>query len=121
VPQVRQSEPPDFLLSVVALANFMRLSLMKAAHAALGGAPYRKSGNLGRKRWGVAPRSHLLNPANEVSDSDHTVPKGRLRVAQDVVLGTLKNHDQSRKGRLKIPRMQSWGTLSQSAGNPQDS
>jgi hypothetical protein len=33
------------------LANFMRLSLMKAAHAGVGGAPRRKSGYLGRKRW----------------------------------------------------------------------
>jgi hypothetical protein len=32
------------------LANFMRLSLMKAAHADIGGAPCRKSGYLGRKR-----------------------------------------------------------------------
>jgi hypothetical protein len=27
---------PDFLSNVVALANFMRLSLLKAAHAAVG-------------------------------------------------------------------------------------
>jgi hypothetical protein len=41
----------DFLSSLLALANFMRLSLMKAAHAAVGGAPCRKSGYQGRKRW----------------------------------------------------------------------
>jgi hypothetical protein len=41
---------PDFLSSLLALANFMRLSLMKAAHAAVGGAPCRKSGYMGRKR-----------------------------------------------------------------------
>jgi hypothetical protein len=35
---------------LLALANFMRLSLMKAAHAAIGGAPCRKSGYVGRKR-----------------------------------------------------------------------
>jgi hypothetical protein len=29
--------PPDFLLSLVALANFMRLSLKKAAHAVASG------------------------------------------------------------------------------------
>jgi hypothetical protein len=33
----------------MALANFMRLSLMKAAHAGVGGAPCRKSGYVGRK------------------------------------------------------------------------
>jgi len=38
-------------LSLLALANFMRLSLMKAAHAGVGGAPCRKSGYVGRKRW----------------------------------------------------------------------
>ena len=41
---------PDFLSSLLALANFMRLSLMKAAHAGIGGAPCRKSGYMGRKR-----------------------------------------------------------------------
>jgi hypothetical protein len=34
VPQVRTSVPPDFLSRLMALAHFMRLSLMKAAHAA---------------------------------------------------------------------------------------
>jgi hypothetical protein len=43
--------PPDFLSSLPALAHFMRLSLMKAAHAGVGGAPCRKSGYVGRKRW----------------------------------------------------------------------
>src|SRR5580692_11386246 len=42
---------PDFLSSLLALANFIRLSLMKAVHAAVGGAPCRKSGYVGRKRW----------------------------------------------------------------------
>ena len=41
---------PDFLSSFLALTNFMRLSLMKAAHASVGGAPCRKSGAVGRKR-----------------------------------------------------------------------
>jgi hypothetical protein len=40
---------PDFLSSMVALAHFMRLSLKKAAHAGVGGAPCRKSGYVGRK------------------------------------------------------------------------
>jgi len=31
--------PPDFLTRSLALANFMRLSLMKAAHVGVGGAP----------------------------------------------------------------------------------
>jgi hypothetical protein len=38
---------PDFLSNFLALANLMRLSLMKAAHAGVGGAPSRKSGYLG--------------------------------------------------------------------------
>jgi hypothetical protein len=37
--------PPDFLSNFLALANFMRLSLMKAAHANMVGAAYRKSGS----------------------------------------------------------------------------
>jgi hypothetical protein len=36
---------------LLALANFMRLSLKKAARADVGGAPCRKSGYVGRKRW----------------------------------------------------------------------
>jgi hypothetical protein len=37
--------PPDFLWSLLALANLMRLSLLKAAHAKLFGAACRKSGS----------------------------------------------------------------------------
>jgi hypothetical protein len=37
--------PPDFLWSLVALANLMRLSLLKAAPAVMSGAAYRKSGS----------------------------------------------------------------------------
>jgi hypothetical protein len=46
-----QQRTPDFLWSLLVLVNFMRLSLMKAAHVAVGGAPCRKSGYVGRKRW----------------------------------------------------------------------
>jgi hypothetical protein len=41
----KEGLPPDFLWSLVALANVMRLSLLKAAHAVLSGAAYRKSGS----------------------------------------------------------------------------
>jgi hypothetical protein len=41
----KEGLPPDFLWSLVALANFMRLSLLKAAHAVMSGAAYRKSGS----------------------------------------------------------------------------
>jgi hypothetical protein len=51
---------PDFLSSVLALAHFMRLSLMKAAHAGVGGAPCRKSGYVGRKRRGEAPPNAFI-------------------------------------------------------------
>jgi hypothetical protein len=50
VPHVRLSVHPDFLSNPLALTNFMRLSLVKAALASVGGAPCRKSGNMGRKR-----------------------------------------------------------------------
>jgi hypothetical protein len=39
---------PDFLLSPVGLTSFMRLSLMKAAHAVTDRAVHRKSGDLAR-------------------------------------------------------------------------
>ena len=48
--QCSPQRTPDFLSSFLALANFMRLSLMKAVHAGVGGAPCRKSGYMGRKR-----------------------------------------------------------------------
>jgi hypothetical protein len=37
--------PPDFLWSLAALANLKRLSLLKAAHAVMDRATYRKSGS----------------------------------------------------------------------------
>jgi hypothetical protein len=36
--------PPDFLLALVESPNYMRLSLKKAAHAAMGGTAYRNPG-----------------------------------------------------------------------------
>jgi hypothetical protein len=43
----------------LALMYFMRLSLMKAAQASVGGASCRKSGTMGRKRRGEAPPKPL--------------------------------------------------------------
>ena len=37
--------PPDFLSNFLALASFMRLSVLKAAHTNMFGAAYRKSGS----------------------------------------------------------------------------
>jgi hypothetical protein len=39
-------QDPDFLWNWWALMNFMRLSLMKAAHAVVSSAAYRKSGGV---------------------------------------------------------------------------
>jgi hypothetical protein len=55
---------PDFLSSLLALANFMRLSLMKAAHAGVGGAPCRKFGYVGRKRW-AKPHNRFCSIGND--------------------------------------------------------
>jgi hypothetical protein len=41
----KEGLPPDFLWSLVALTNLMRLSLLKAANAVMSGAAYRKSGS----------------------------------------------------------------------------
>ena len=51
---------PDFLSSMLALANFMRLSVMKAAHAAMSSAASRKSGG-----WGQAPNSLFADAFDE--------------------------------------------------------
>jgi hypothetical protein len=45
----------------MALANFLRLSLRKAAHAGVGGAPCRKSGYVGRKRWAQPNDRFVIN------------------------------------------------------------
>src|SRR5271167_4446428 len=61
---------PDFLWSLLALANFMRLSLMKAAHAVMSGAAYRKSGvwdgiHISAARPGIAPLRPLRGAAQD--------------------------------------------------------
>src|SRR5277367_3420670 len=60
--KTKEGLPPDFLWSLVALAKLMRLSLLKAAHAVVSGAAYRKSGSpvlFGprtlRRTWGTRP------------------------------------------------------------------
>jgi hypothetical protein len=63
---------PDFLSSLLALANFMRLSSMKAAHAGVGGAPCKKSGYQGRKRW-RSPMIALAELLNSVIDGDQSI------------------------------------------------
>jgi hypothetical protein len=60
VPQV----PPDFLSSFVALANLMRLSVQKAAHANLANAACRKSGSP-KRTWAenvFFKCFHFINP-----------------------------------------------------------
>jgi hypothetical protein len=52
--------PPDFLSNVMALANFMRLSLMKAAHAGVGGAP-----------WQEIRVAHLFRPMYAEANMGH--------------------------------------------------
>jgi hypothetical protein len=56
VTTVLGSAAPDFLGDCLALAKFMRLSLMKAAHAVLSSGAYRESG--GRE---VTPVCFLLS------------------------------------------------------------
>jgi hypothetical protein len=53
---------PDFLSSVLAVTKLMRLSLMKAAHAAVGGAPCRKSGPWAEND-GAEPLSNAFIPS----------------------------------------------------------
>jgi hypothetical protein len=54
---VQEIRNPDFLCNLLAFAHFMRLSLTKAAHAEVGGAPCRKSGAAGLGQgWKPAER-----------------------------------------------------------------
>ena len=52
----RVPQNPNFLLGFCDQRNFMRLSLMKAAHGALGGAAYRKFGSFALFAKGGIPR-----------------------------------------------------------------
>jgi hypothetical protein len=64
----KRKASPDFLWSLLALANLMRLSLLKAAHAVMSGAAYRKSGS-----------PHLLQPMYaKVREHGAPVQGGRL-------------------------------------------
>jgi hypothetical protein len=52
--------PPDFLYTLLALANSMRLSLMKAAHADVGGAP-----------WQEIRVAHRFRPMYALANMEH--------------------------------------------------
>jgi hypothetical protein len=85
-PHVRRSEHPDFLSSSLTLANFMRLSLMKAAHAPVGGAPSRKSGTMGRKRRGAAPSQRFCYVAKKLRPRARVLAHG-VKALEKSVLG----------------------------------
>jgi hypothetical protein len=53
--------PRDFLWSLLALANLIRLSLLKAAHAVMDGARYRKSGSP-QRTWAKDDLFPMLSP-----------------------------------------------------------
>ena len=57
---------PDFLWSWLALMHFMRLSLMKAAYAAVSSAAYRKSGVIARSVWLFHKKTHGGDGLNEL-------------------------------------------------------
>jgi hypothetical protein len=61
--------PPDFLSNLLALAKFMRLSLMKAAHDDVGGAP--------RQEIRVA---HLFRPMYAGANMGHPSDSLRARL-----------------------------------------
>jgi hypothetical protein len=62
--------PPDFLYTLLALANSMRLSLMKAARADVGGAPWQEIRVAHRFRPMYAPRQAGAGLANMGHPSD---------------------------------------------------
>jgi hypothetical protein len=76
----------------MALANFMRLSLMKAAHAGVDGAPCRKSGYVGPFPNSVPQgRLNLAQDASPGLDlKGRPVPQGRLKIGLDEILDNLQ-------------------------------
>ena len=90
MPQVRHSVPgpkkmgdPDFLWSLSALADFMRLSLMKAAHADLFGAMYRKSGKALPKVFNVRFKRASLGGQNP----DHGSVIPHVKAFENTIFG----------------------------------
>ena len=83
---------------------------MKGAHADVGDAPCRKSGYVGRKRWGVSPNHRfyyiLFRTGFSLSGMKtlrcYTVPKGRLNLAQDASPGLDLQARPVPQGRLEI-------------------
>jgi hypothetical protein len=71
----KEGLPPDFLWSLLALVNFMRLSLLKAAHAVMSGAAYRKSGTPtssthvpeSPRTWGTRPGRKACEQGRDLS------------------------------------------------------
>ena len=80
------------------MAPYMRLSLMKAAHADVGGAPCRKSGYPGRKCW--AKPNDRFHCIDDVSSGLNPKPLRNslefprvYRIDYNQVLGLLANKD----------------------------
>jgi hypothetical protein len=101
MPHVRHSVHPDFLSSSLALTNFMRLSLMKAAHASVGGAPRRKSGTMGRERILRMLSLHgqgLLLLAAVASPHSKSVWRGCARLFLPMYAGANMGHPSRGEG-----------------------
>jgi hypothetical protein len=77
-------QDPDFLWNWLALTNFMRLSLMKAAHAVVSSAAYRKSG-------GVITACSYYNSAFYYSRTMAVSGKGSMLISSGDSLRTLSS------------------------------
>jgi hypothetical protein len=94
--------PPDFLSSLVASINSMRLSLKKAAYVAVDessvvGNPEYARDDKGEGGDFYGELSDRMDREQPQKTNLRSVPKGRLRIAQDVVLGGVNHRDQSRR------------------------
>jgi hypothetical protein len=67
---------PDFLLNLVALANFMRLSLLKGAHAALSCAAWQEI-----RVPRISPPVQRLRMTASCPDPERKVLKPRINVS----------------------------------------
>jgi hypothetical protein len=74
----KEGLPPDFLWSLLALANLMRLSLLKAAHAVMSGAVYRKSGLCPSCSTHVRESANMGHPSRELGLVGNRESGGRI-------------------------------------------
>jgi hypothetical protein len=94
---------PDFLWELVALANLMRLSLLKAAHVVASSAAWQEIRVRSGRDDNLLVQTNLSS-RSELNPFPNTVPQGRLNLAQDASPGWDLKGRPVPQGRLEMGR-----------------